>query len=74
MQIREVSGYWTIIAILVLIFALLGNAAILYRIHKIDKTEQGQFRWFTLKSLALGVILGLASVVLLSIGFGIVLN
>ena len=74
MQIRDVSGFWTIMTILVLIFALLGNAAILYRIHKIDKTEPGQFRWFTLKLLALGVILGLISVVLLSVGFRIVLN
>jgi len=74
MQIRDVSGFWTIMTILVLIFALLGNAAILYRINKIDKTEPGQFRWFTLKSLALGVILGLVSVVLLSAGFRIVLN
>ncbi|MEC0094384.1 hypothetical protein [Paenibacillus macquariensis] len=41
MQIRDVSGFWTIMAILVLIFTLMGNAAILYRIHKIDKTEPG---------------------------------
>lgn len=74
MKIRELSEFWWIIAILVIIFTLLGNAAILYRIYKIDKTESGQFRWFTLKSLGLGVILGLVSVVLLSVGFGIVLN
>lgn len=74
MQIRDVSGFWTIMTILVLIFTLLGNVAILYRIKKIDNTEPGQFRWFTLKSLALGVILGLVSVVLLSAGFRIVLN
>lgn len=74
MQFRDVSRFWTIMAILVLIFTLLGNAVILYRIHKIDKTEPGQFRWFTLKSLALGVILGMVSVLLLSMGFEIVLN
>jgi hypothetical protein len=74
MQFRDVTGFWAILAILVVIFTLVGNAAILYRIHKIDHTEPGQFRWFTLKSLALGVILGLVSVVLLSAGLGIVLN
>jgi len=74
MQIRDVSGLWTIMAVLVLIFILLGNAAILYRMHKIDNTEPGQFRWFTLKSLALGVVLGLIAVLLLSVGFGIALN
>lgn len=74
MQIRDVPGFWTIMTILVLIFTLMGNATILYRIKKIDKTEPGQFRWFTLKSLALGVILGLVSVILLSVGFRIVLN
>ena len=58
---------------IVIIITLSGNAAILYRIKKIDK-EPGQFRWFTLKSLALGVILGLVSVALLSVGFRIVLN
>ncbi|CAG7648335.1 hypothetical protein PAESOLCIP111_05576 [Paenibacillus solanacearum] len=74
MQIRDVSGLWTIMAALVLIFILLSNAAILYRIHKIDRTEPGQFRWFTLKSLALGIMLGLVAVLLLSVGFGIALH
>ncbi|WP_268625195.1 hypothetical protein [Paenibacillus alvei] len=74
MQIRDVSGFWMIMTIIVIIITLSGNAAILYRIKKIDKTEPGQFRWFTLESLALGVILGLVSVALLSVGFRIVFN
>ncbi len=61
-------------AFIVLIFALIGNAAILMRIRKIDKTEAGQFRWFTLKSMALGVILGVVAVALLNVGLGIALN
>jgi hypothetical protein len=74
MQFQDVSGFWTIIATVVLLFLILGNTAILYRIHKIDKTEPLQFRWFTLKSLALGVLLGMVSVVLLSAGFAIALR
>jgi hypothetical protein len=73
-HIRNVPGYWTIMAFIVLIFALIGNAAILMRIRKIDKTEAGQFRWFTLKSMALGVILGVVAVALLNVGLGIALN
>ncbi|MCR2805824.1 hypothetical protein [Paenibacillus soyae] len=74
MQFRDVTAFWGIMAIVVLILTLMVNAGILYRIHKIDNTEPGQFRWFTLKSLALGIVLGLVSVFLMSAGFGLVLN
>jgi flagellar biosynthesis protein FliR len=74
MHIRNVPGYWALMAIIVIIFSLVVNAAILYRMHKIDKTKPGQFRWFTLKSVLLGVALGLVALFLLNAGLWIALK
>ncbi|MFC4809429.1 hypothetical protein [Paenibacillus sp. GCM10023250] len=74
MQFRDLPEFWTIVAIILFILTLVVNVALLYRIQKVDNTEPEQFRWFTLKTLALGVILGLVSTVLMSTGFAIVSN
>ncbi|WP_127583638.1 hypothetical protein [Paenibacillus koleovorans] len=73
MRIENLVEFWSILAIVVLIFLLAVNVAVFVRIHKIDQPE-GDFRWFTTKMLAWGIGMGVVAVFLMSVGFGLVLN